>query len=139
MATSSKPADLNEAVRMAHKLMEQKPQARDERIWKGRSESGRAFKVKIVVVRAIKRITLVKLCRIAKSKGMHEPWLPLLLMESFLCVNDKYGYIKNHKKTVKNRQARTRERKSKEKPEAKPGKVKPSVKSSQQWSTAVNH
>ncbi|GJV78199.1 putative reverse transcriptase domain-containing protein [Tanacetum coccineum] len=48
--TSSKPADLNEAVRMAHKLMEQKS--------------------------------------IAKSKEMREPWLPLLLMESFLCVND---------------------------------------------------
>ncbi|GJX04115.1 hypothetical protein Tco_0190031, partial [Tanacetum coccineum] len=30
--TSSKPPDLNEAVRMAHKLMEQKSQARDERI-----------------------------------------------------------------------------------------------------------
>ncbi|GJV40350.1 putative reverse transcriptase domain-containing protein, partial [Tanacetum coccineum] len=31
--TSSKPADLNEAVRMAHKLMEQRSQARDERIF----------------------------------------------------------------------------------------------------------
>ncbi|GKA21433.1 putative reverse transcriptase domain-containing protein [Tanacetum coccineum] len=30
--TSSMPANLNEAVRMAHKLMEQKSQARDERI-----------------------------------------------------------------------------------------------------------
>nr|GEW17735.1 hypothetical protein [Tanacetum cinerariifolium] len=30
--TSSKPVNLNEAVRMAHKLMEQKSQARDERI-----------------------------------------------------------------------------------------------------------
>ncbi|GKE47692.1 putative reverse transcriptase domain-containing protein [Tanacetum coccineum] len=30
--TSSKPADLNEVVRMAHKLMDQKSQARDERI-----------------------------------------------------------------------------------------------------------
>ncbi|GKC60562.1 putative reverse transcriptase domain-containing protein, partial [Tanacetum coccineum] len=48
--TSSKPANLNEAVRMAHKLMEKKS--------------------------------------IAKSKEMHEPWLPLLLMESFLFVND---------------------------------------------------
>nr|GEY28574.1 uncharacterized mitochondrial protein AtMg00810-like [Tanacetum cinerariifolium] len=33
--TSSKPADLNEAVCMAHKLMEQKPQARDARILEG--------------------------------------------------------------------------------------------------------
>ncbi|GKA05573.1 putative reverse transcriptase domain-containing protein, partial [Tanacetum coccineum] len=60
--TSSKPADLNEAVRMAHKLMEQKSQARDERILEGK--------------------------KIAKSKGTRESWLPLLLMESFLCVND---------------------------------------------------
>nr|GEU76375.1 reverse transcriptase domain-containing protein [Tanacetum cinerariifolium] len=48
--TYSKPVDLNEAVRMAHKLMEQKS--------------------------------------IAKSKEMRELWLPLLLMESFLCMND---------------------------------------------------
>ncbi|GJY45509.1 reverse transcriptase domain-containing protein [Tanacetum coccineum] len=34
-----------------------------------------------------------------------------------------YGYIKNHKKTIKNKQARTRERKSEQKPKAKPGKV----------------
>ncbi|GJV23962.1 hypothetical protein Tco_1376657 [Tanacetum coccineum] len=39
-----------------------------------------------------------------------------------------YGYIRNHKKTIKIKQARTRERKSEQKPEAKPGKVKPSVK-----------
>ncbi|GKA76981.1 putative reverse transcriptase domain-containing protein [Tanacetum coccineum] len=45
------------------------------------------LEVEIVVVRAIKRITLVRLCRITKSKEMREPWLPLLLMESFLCVN----------------------------------------------------
>nr|GEV27738.1 reverse transcriptase domain-containing protein [Tanacetum cinerariifolium] len=34
--TSSKPANLSEAVRMAHKLMDQKSQARDERILKGK-------------------------------------------------------------------------------------------------------
>ncbi|GJU55915.1 putative reverse transcriptase domain-containing protein [Tanacetum coccineum] len=34
--TSSKPADLNEAVRMVHKLMEQKAQARDARILEGK-------------------------------------------------------------------------------------------------------
>ncbi|GKB66259.1 hypothetical protein Tco_0927671 [Tanacetum coccineum] len=33
--TSSRPTNLNEAVRMAHKLMEQKSQARDERILEG--------------------------------------------------------------------------------------------------------
>nr|GEX25480.1 hypothetical protein [Tanacetum cinerariifolium] len=34
--TSSKPADLDEAVRMTHKLMEQKSQARDARILEGK-------------------------------------------------------------------------------------------------------
>ncbi|GJZ58637.1 hypothetical protein Tco_0614453 [Tanacetum coccineum] len=34
----------------------------------------------------------------------------------------RYGYIKNHMKTVKNKQAQTRERKSEQKPEVKPGK-----------------
>ncbi|GJU98023.1 putative reverse transcriptase domain-containing protein [Tanacetum coccineum] len=36
--TSSKPAKLNEAMRMAHKLMEQKSQARDERILEGKKQ-----------------------------------------------------------------------------------------------------
>ncbi|GJT38300.1 reverse transcriptase domain-containing protein [Tanacetum coccineum] len=40
----------------------------------------------------------------------------------------RYGYIRNHKKTIKNGQARTRERKSVQKPEAKPEKVKPPLK-----------
>ncbi|GKD84401.1 putative reverse transcriptase domain-containing protein, partial [Tanacetum coccineum] len=35
--TSSKPANLNKAVRMAHKLMEQKSQARGERILEGKN------------------------------------------------------------------------------------------------------
>nr|GEU74134.1 putative reverse transcriptase domain-containing protein [Tanacetum cinerariifolium] len=56
--------------------------------WKKISESRRAFKVEIVVVGAIKGMTLVILCRIAKSKEMRELWLPLLLMDSFLYVND---------------------------------------------------
>nr|GEW55445.1 hypothetical protein [Tanacetum cinerariifolium] len=72
--TSSKPADLNEAVRVAHKLMKQKSQARDARILEGKKQSERAFKVEIVVVRETKGITLVILCRIAKSKEIHELW-----------------------------------------------------------------
>ncbi|GKE85278.1 hypothetical protein Tco_1559020, partial [Tanacetum coccineum] len=36
--TSSKPADLNEAVCMAHKLMEQKSQARNERILESKKQ-----------------------------------------------------------------------------------------------------
>nr|GEU58758.1 retrovirus-related Pol polyprotein from transposon TNT 1-94 [Tanacetum cinerariifolium] len=47
--TSSKPVDLNEAVRVAHKLMKQKSQARDARILEGKKQSERAFKVETVV------------------------------------------------------------------------------------------
>ncbi|GJX42446.1 putative reverse transcriptase domain-containing protein [Tanacetum coccineum] len=44
--TSSKPANLNEAVRMAHKLMEQKSQARDERILEGKKRKWESFQSK---------------------------------------------------------------------------------------------
>ncbi|GJW38763.1 putative reverse transcriptase domain-containing protein [Tanacetum coccineum] len=40
---SSKPADLNEAVHMAHKLMEQKSQARNERILEGKKRKWESF------------------------------------------------------------------------------------------------
>ncbi|GJU94712.1 putative reverse transcriptase domain-containing protein [Tanacetum coccineum] len=41
--TSSKPANLNEVVRMAHKLMEQKSQDRDERILEGKKRKWENF------------------------------------------------------------------------------------------------
>ncbi|GKD68048.1 putative reverse transcriptase domain-containing protein [Tanacetum coccineum] len=41
--TSSKPANLNEAVHMAHKLMEQKSQANDEGILKGKKRKWENF------------------------------------------------------------------------------------------------
>ncbi|GKD68592.1 hypothetical protein Tco_1322682, partial [Tanacetum coccineum] len=41
--TSSKPANLNEAVRMAHKLMDQKSEARDERILEGKKRKWESF------------------------------------------------------------------------------------------------
>ncbi|GJY10187.1 hypothetical protein Tco_0378372 [Tanacetum coccineum] len=41
--TYSKPADLNKAVCMAHKLMEQKSQARDERILEGKKRKWESF------------------------------------------------------------------------------------------------
>ncbi|GJR72862.1 hypothetical protein Tco_0085227 [Tanacetum coccineum] len=53
-------------------------------------------------------------------------------------MKERYGYIRNRKKTIKNGQARTREWKSEQKPEAKPGKVKPSVKMVKSWSAKVN-
>nr|GEY99334.1 hypothetical protein [Tanacetum cinerariifolium] len=41
--TSSRPANLNEAVRMAQKLMDQKSQARDERISEGKKRKWESF------------------------------------------------------------------------------------------------
>ncbi|GJR09774.1 putative reverse transcriptase domain-containing protein [Tanacetum coccineum] len=41
--TSSKPANLNEDVRMAHKLMEQKSQAKDEKILEGKKQKWESF------------------------------------------------------------------------------------------------
>ncbi|GJZ84381.1 hypothetical protein Tco_0649720, partial [Tanacetum coccineum] len=45
--------------------------------------------------------------------------MKLLMLSSSASKIFRYGYIRNHKKTVKNGQARTRERKSEQKPEAK--------------------
>ncbi|GJW01801.1 putative reverse transcriptase domain-containing protein [Tanacetum coccineum] len=46
--TSSKPANLSEAVRMAHKLMDQKSQARDERILEGKKRKWESFQSEII-------------------------------------------------------------------------------------------
>ncbi|GJQ89551.1 hypothetical protein Tco_0000690 [Tanacetum coccineum] len=49
------------------------------------------------------------------------------LMDTAYWLSEQYGYIKNHKKTVKNGQTRTRERKSVQEPEAKVKKVKSQI------------
>ncbi|GJV34407.1 hypothetical protein Tco_1394807 [Tanacetum coccineum] len=52
--------------------------------------------------------------------GYHNPKCVVPLMyQKIRLTASRYGYIRNHKKTVKNGQARTRERKSEQKPEAK--------------------
>nr|GEZ66438.1 hypothetical protein [Tanacetum cinerariifolium] len=86
--TSSRPANLNEAMCMAHKLMDHKVQAGDERILEGKKRKWESFQNRISRARAIKGITHVKLCRITKGKETREIWLPPLLMEGFLCVYD---------------------------------------------------
>ncbi|GJR52716.1 hypothetical protein Tco_0185810 [Tanacetum coccineum] len=50
----------------------------------------------------------------------------LVYLETYILFIDKYGYIKNHKKTVKNEQARTREP---EEYKAEARKAKPQSKS----------
>nr|GEZ94399.1 putative reverse transcriptase domain-containing protein [Tanacetum cinerariifolium] len=66
--TSSKHVNLNEAMRMANKLMEHKSQARDERILEGIKQKWKNYQRGIVVVKAIIGTTHAKLCRITKSK-----------------------------------------------------------------------
>ncbi|GKB19908.1 hypothetical protein Tco_0853831, partial [Tanacetum coccineum] len=62
---------------------------------------------------------------------MHDYWIGWVRLPSVVRLldrmgtpTDKYGYTKNYKKTVKKREARTRERKSEQKPEAEARKVK---------------
>ncbi|GJV13845.1 zinc knuckle CX2CX4HX4C containing protein [Tanacetum coccineum] len=72
--------------------------------------------------------------------------IPSLMGDEFTkeTIRVEYGYIKNHKKTVKNEQARTRESeeyKKKPKIQAEAKKVKPQsnpVKMVKNWSTKVN-
>ncbi|GKC25252.1 putative reverse transcriptase domain-containing protein [Tanacetum coccineum] len=64
--TSSKPTNLNEAVCMAYKLMEQKLEARNERILEGNKRKWENFQSG---ARATTRITHANLRRIIKSKG----------------------------------------------------------------------
>nr|GEX08644.1 reverse transcriptase domain-containing protein [Tanacetum cinerariifolium] len=87
--TSSKPADMNEAVRMAHKLMEQKSKTRDARILKERNESGRAFMVEIVVV---------KQGEVGEARGRAyaikdaKPQGPNVVTGTFL-LNNRYDFV----------------------------------------------
>nr|GEV20781.1 putative reverse transcriptase domain-containing protein [Tanacetum cinerariifolium] len=92
--TSSKPTNLNEAVRMAHKLMEQKLQARNERILERNKRSRRTSKVRTVVVtqgidaqrRSSKR-KLEKLIGRAYAIKDAEPQGPNVVTGTFLLNN----------------------------------------------------
>ncbi|GJW81833.1 reverse transcriptase domain-containing protein [Tanacetum coccineum] len=66
----------------------------------------------------------------------------LMMIRTLKKIFMKYGYIKNHKKTVKNGQARTRESeeyKKKPKNQSRSQKVKDRSQIQSTWSTAVNH
>nr|GEV14740.1 putative reverse transcriptase domain-containing protein [Tanacetum cinerariifolium] len=60
--TSSKPIDLNEAVRMAHKLMEQKAQARDARILEGKKRKWESLQGAMVTAPTDGKLPLCKRC-----------------------------------------------------------------------------
>ncbi|GJU26655.1 hypothetical protein Tco_1165276 [Tanacetum coccineum] len=62
----------------------------------------------------------------------------LFPVRSPLLRESLYGYIKNHKKTIKNGQARTRERKSEQKPEVKVNLGQASVKEKVNQGASLN-
>ncbi|GJS06049.1 hypothetical protein Tco_0362845 [Tanacetum coccineum] len=66
--------------------------------------------------------------------------LPQAISDVVICAKYTYpyGYIKNHKKTVKNGQARTRERKSEQKPEVKVNLGQASVKEKVNQGASLN-
>ncbi|GKD88400.1 putative ribonuclease H-like domain-containing protein [Tanacetum coccineum] len=79
-----------------------------------------------------------KVYKVVKAMyGLHQAPRAWKHKGEFLLVQ-VYGYIKIHKKIVKNGQARTRERKSVQKPEARPRKSQSSVKQSKESQTMVN-
>ncbi|GJZ35604.1 putative reverse transcriptase domain-containing protein, partial [Tanacetum coccineum] len=101
--TSSKPTNLNEVVRMAHKLMEQKLQARNERILEGNKANVDNFESGFVVIGHKARFTR-KRCPNKSSKGSWEqirrayaikdaePQGPNVVMGMFL-LNSRYASV----------------------------------------------
>ncbi|GJT95592.1 hypothetical protein Tco_1091110 [Tanacetum coccineum] len=84
--TSSKPADLNEAVHMAHKLMEQKSQARNERILEGKKRKWESLQSGYSNGKGNQKDSSRQTLQNNKCKESRA-WLPLLLMKGILCVN----------------------------------------------------
>ncbi|GKD78991.1 putative reverse transcriptase domain-containing protein, partial [Tanacetum coccineum] len=84
--TSSKPANMNEAVRMAYKLMEQKSQARDERILEGKKRKieHKARKVKQEEVGEVRGRAYAN--KNAKLKG------PNVVTGTFM-LNNRYAFV----------------------------------------------
>nr|GEX68567.1 reverse transcriptase domain-containing protein [Tanacetum cinerariifolium] len=77
---------------MAHKLMEHKSQARDERILEGKKQKWENYQSGNSSGKSNYKDNYTKLYRITKSRVAHELWLPFLLMERclldhFLCLN----------------------------------------------------
>ncbi|GKE44537.1 hypothetical protein Tco_1471821 [Tanacetum coccineum] len=85
--TLSKPANLNEAVCMAHKLMEQKSQDRNERILEGKKRKWESLQGRNSSGKGNQKDNSRQTLQNNQKQGNAERWLPLLLMESFLCVN----------------------------------------------------
>ncbi|GJV08186.1 putative reverse transcriptase domain-containing protein [Tanacetum coccineum] len=80
--TSSKPANLSEAVRMAHKLMEQKSQARNERILEGKKRNSLldikpikiedSYEVELANGRIVSTNTILKGCTLSLVNHIFE-------------------------------------------------------------------
>nr|GFB71528.1 reverse transcriptase domain-containing protein [Tanacetum cinerariifolium] len=86
--TSSRPANLNKGVCMAHKLIDQKPQARDERILEGNKRRWENFQTGNSSGKGNQRDNSRQPLKNNQGKEMRELWLPPLLMKGFLYVNN---------------------------------------------------
>nr|GEW61024.1 putative reverse transcriptase domain-containing protein [Tanacetum cinerariifolium] len=82
---SCKPADLNEAVRMAHKLMEQKLQARDARIFEGKKQKNECPK-------KVKQEEVGEAHGRAYAIKDAEPQGPNMVTGTFL-LNNRYAFV----------------------------------------------
>ncbi|GJS25096.1 hypothetical protein Tco_0453728 [Tanacetum coccineum] len=77
-------------------------------------------------------------CLFACFLSQEEPKRIAKALSDSAWVEVMYGYIKNHKKTIKNGQARTRERKSEQKPEVKVNLGQASVKEKVNQGASLN-
>ncbi|GKD58858.1 hypothetical protein Tco_1296367 [Tanacetum coccineum] len=77
--TSYKPDDLNKAVRMAHKLMDQKSQARDERILERKKRNFLCVSVVLLAMLVHVRSSAISVERLGINQGTE----PMLVIHNF--------------------------------------------------------
>nr|GEV56871.1 hypothetical protein [Tanacetum cinerariifolium] len=102
--TPSKPAKLNESVRMAHKLMEQKSQARDKRILEGKKQKWENYQSGIVVCHKCGKIG--RKARYCKEKNVAMGGNTLPILTCYDC--GEQGHTRNKVKQEEVREVRGR-------------------------------
>nr|GEW26169.1 hypothetical protein [Tanacetum cinerariifolium] len=99
--TSSRSANLNQAMRMVHKLMDQKAQARDERILEGNKRKWESFQngnssgeghTKNRCPKKVKQEEVAKVCSRAYAIKDADPKGPNVVTSTFL-INNCYAFV----------------------------------------------